>query len=218
MTMTPVTSSNLSEQSTSTLLGLLYFTKPGTEPYRNIVKVLFSRENSSNIGGTQEAADEYRDRLFRDACDFRSQFEEEWDRLLKSDPVMGEDFRDPCPKCHPEEYEEKFGPHVAEKEGAVMASAAEMAVLERICQLSKETTSTLIGMLCLGEKWDDAVEDELLFRGDVRPDINKYFDGLRERVKRFRQEAAIAFGFDGSTESIHVELGLPQPKTQEVLR
>jgi len=100
---------NLSEKPTSTLLDLLWFTSPDTEPYRDIVKELWHRDGAEGGGGVLDAADEYRDRLFRDAYDFRKRLDDEWERITKIDPICGEDARDPCPICHPDQYKAEFG-------------------------------------------------------------------------------------------------------------
>jgi len=68
---------NLSEKPTSTLLDLLWFTSPDTEPYRDIVKELWHRDGAEGGGGVLDAADEYRDRLFRDAYDFRKRLDDD---------------------------------------------------------------------------------------------------------------------------------------------
>jgi hypothetical protein len=109
----------LEQEPISTLLGMLYFTKPDTESYRDIVKELFRRDVTKLGGVVLDAADEYRDRLFREAYDFRSRLDDEWGRLLKLDPIVGEDCRDPCPICHPDQYKAEFDPLAlaAEKAG-----------------------------------------------------------------------------------------------------
>jgi hypothetical protein len=116
--MTTKCTTELLKKPTSDLLEILSVCcKPGSESYREIVKELFRRDVTELGGVVLDMADEHRDRLFREAYDFRSKFDEEWDRLLKSDPIVGEDCRDPCPICHPDRYEEEFGLPVVDAAG-----------------------------------------------------------------------------------------------------
>jgi hypothetical protein len=108
---TKCTAEMLEQKPTSTLLELLHICcKPGSESYRQIVEVLWHRDGKEGGGVVLDAADEYRDQLFREAYDFRSSLDDEWERITKSDPVCGEDARDPCPICHPDEYKAEFDP------------------------------------------------------------------------------------------------------------
>ena len=80
-------------EPTSTLLGLLWFTKPGTESYRDIVKELLRRD-----GNIHETADAW---VFRQAYNFRRELEDEL----------------PCSVCQPDEYKAKLDSPVDDAAG-----------------------------------------------------------------------------------------------------
>jgi hypothetical protein len=110
----------LEQESISTLLDILLFTKPGTESHRDIVKELWDRymdPDAPSDFDALDAVDEYRDKLFRQACHFHNWFHKEWDRLLKYHSLVGDDWRDPCPKCDPDRFKAERDPPVDDATG-----------------------------------------------------------------------------------------------------
>jgi hypothetical protein len=183
------------KEPTSILLGVLCFTKPGTESYREIVEELFRRDRDPQTGGyVLLAATEHRDKLIKEAHEFRSSLKLEWARIRGSDLVV---VRDPVIND-------------VELANEVRASLKSRGFLDYHVAPYEKAEGVSVDPPWRGIGHDDDVKD-----ADLERVVKEEILPVVVLLNRLGYQADYDPDIDGSC--IHVERGPQRPKPQEVL-